>query len=145
MLSWNQKYSLHKLNKTTPRVWSSCVGPLSTKSIDMIQQRAARWVKAGYRYTCSVSSTLTDLQWPSLWYTTRLKLFYNIFYHLSVLKMPDYFLNTTYPTRHYHPLHFEILSTRTNNYKCSYYPKCIHDWNNLPINTTESQSLELFL
>jgi len=41
--------------------------------------------------------------------------------------MPDYFLNTTYPTCHNHPLHFEIPSTRTNNYKYSYYPKSIRE------------------
>ena len=69
-------------------------------SIEMVQQRAARWVKSDYRYNSSVTSMLEDLQWPSLQhrqYVTRLKLFYNIVYSSSVLTVPNYFTNTTYP------------------------------------------------
>jgi len=40
---------------------------------------------------------------------------------------------------------FEIPYTRTNNYKYSYYPNSIYDWNSLSIDTIESCSLELFL
>ena len=68
-----------------------------------------------------------------------------IIYSSSVLKIPGYFSNTTYPTRHRHPLHFEIPFIRTNHYKFSYYPRSIRDWNNLPIDTIESQFLEVFL
>jgi len=118
------------------------------QNIEMVQRRAARWVKADYRYNSSVSSMLSDLQWPSLKhrrYITRLKLFYNIVHKASVLKIPDYFSYTTYPTRHHHPLHFEIPFSRTDNYRLSFYPRSIRDWNNLPTNTIECQSLELFL
>ena len=114
----------------------------------MVQHRAARWVKADYRYNSSVTSMLSDLQWPSLQhrrYIARLKLFYNIVHQASVLRIPDYFLNTTYPTRHHHPLHFENPIARSNNYKFSFYPTSIRDWNNLPINTIEAQTLEQFL
>ena len=52
--------------------------------------------------------------------------------------------NTTYPTRHHHPFHFEIPFARTDHYKFSYYPKSIRDWNNLPTDTIESQSLQVF-
>ena len=54
---------------------------------------------------------LADLQWPSLQhrqYVTRLKVFYNIVYSSSVLTVPNYFTNTTYPTRH-HILRFRLL------------------------------------
>ena len=63
---------------------------------------------------------LADLQWPSLQhrrYVTRLKVFYNIVYSSSVLTVPNYFTNTTYPTRHHHPFHFEIPFARTDHYK----------------------------
>ena len=36
------------------------------QSIEMVQRRAARWVKSDYRYNSSVTSMLADLQWPSL-------------------------------------------------------------------------------
>ena len=118
------------------------------QSIEMVQRRAARWVKSDYRYNSSVTSMLADLQWPSLQhrrYVTRLKVFYNIVYSSSVLTVPNYFTNTTYPTRHHHPFHFEIPFARTDHYKFSYYPKSIRDWNNLPTDTIESQSLQVFL
>ena len=52
---------------------------------------------------------------------------------------------STYPTRHHHPFHFEIPFARIDHYKFSYYPKSIRDWNNLPTDTIESQSLQVFL
>ena len=101
-----------------------------------------------YRYNSSVTSMLADLQWPSLQhrrYVTRLKLFYNSVYSSSVLTVPNYFINTTYPTHHHHPFHFEIPFARTDHYKFSYYPNSIRNWNNLPIDSVESQSLRVFL
>jgi len=62
-----------------------------------------------------------------------------------VLKIPPYFSYTSYPTRRHHPLHLEIPFSTTDNYKFSYYPRSIHDWNNLPTNTIECQTLELLL
>ena len=118
------------------------------QSIEMVQRRAAPWVKSDYRYNSSVTSMLADLQWPSLQhrrYVTGLKLFYNIVYSSSVLTVPNYFTNTMYPTRHHHPFHFKIPFGRTDHYKFSYYPKSIRDWNNLPTDTIESQSLQVFL
>jgi len=46
-------------------------------SIEMVLRCAARWVKSDYNYNSSVSTMLTNLQWPSLQhhrYITRLKL-----------------------------------------------------------------------
>ena len=34
------------------------------QSIEMVQRRAARWVKSDYRYDSSVTSMLADLRWP---------------------------------------------------------------------------------
>lgn len=84
---------------------------------------------------------LEDLQWPSFQHCQYESRFYNIVYHSSVHKVLDYFSNTAYPTRHHHPLHFGILNTKT----IISTAKSIHDWNNLPTDTIESQSLELFL
>ena len=88
------------------------------QSIEMVQQRAAHWVKSDYRYNIYVTSMLEDLQWPSLQhrrYMTRLKLFYNIVNSSSVLPIPNYFANTTYPTRHHHPFHFKIPFATTDH------------------------------
>ena len=117
-------------------------------AIEMVQRRAACWVESDYLWTSSVTSMLCDLNWSTLQHrreVSRLKTFYNVIYNTSALKMPHYFVITTYATRHQHPLHFITPSVRTSFYKYSYFPRIIRDWNNLPIQTIESSSLQLFL
>ena len=85
--------------------------------IKMVQRRAARWVKSDYLWTSSVTAMLCDLHWPTLQRhreVSRLKTFYNAIYNTSALKIPHYFVITTYATRHQHPLHFVTPSVRTN-------------------------------
>jgi len=74
-------------------------------------------------------------------YETRLKLIklYNMVNSLSVLKIPPYFSNITYLTCHHHPLHFEFHFSKTDNYKFCNFTRTICDWNNLPIDSIESQ------
>jgi len=87
-------------------------------SIEMVQSRAARWVTSDYNYNSSVSTMLTNLQWPSLQhcrYITRLKIFYNMINSTSMLKIPPYFSNTSYPTRRHHPLRFLSLEQIITN------------------------------
>ena len=117
-------------------------------AIEMVQRRAARWVKSDYHWNSSVTAMLCDLHWPNLSCRrriSRLKTFYNAIYKTSALKIPHYFMSTSYATRHHHPLHFMTPSLRTNSYKFSFFPRTICDWNNLPIDTIESSSLQLFL
>ena len=117
-------------------------------AIEMVQRRAARWVKSDYQWNSSVTAMLSNLQWPSLLRrreVSRLKTFYKAIYNISALKIPNYFLNTTYATRHHHQLHFVSPSVRTNSYKFSFFPRTICDWNNLPTEVIESPSLQLFL
>ena len=117
-------------------------------SIEKVQRREARWVQSDYHWNRSVTAMLCDLQWPTLSCrreVSRLKTFYNAIYNNSALKIPHYFMTTTYATRHQHPLHFVTPSVRTIFYKYSFFPKTIRDWNNLPTETIESSSLQLFL
>ena len=117
-------------------------------AIEMEQRQAARWVKYDHLWTCSVTSVLCDLNWSTLQRrreVSRLKTFCNVIYKTSALKMPHYFVITTYATRHQHPLHFITPFVRTNFYKNNYFPRTVYDWKNLPIQTIESYSLQLFL
>ena len=117
-------------------------------AIEMVQRQAARWVESDYLWTSSVTSMLCDLNWSTPQHrreVSRLKTFYNVIYNISALKMPNYFVITTYATRHQHPLHFITPSVRTNFCKNSYFPRIICDWNNLSIQAIESSSLQLFL
>ena len=117
-------------------------------TIEMIQRQAACWVKSDYNWNSSVTAMLYDLKWSTLSHhqeVSRLKIFYNAIYNNSALIIPDCITTTTYTTHHQHPLHFVIPSVRTNYYKYSFFLRTFRDWNNLPIGTIESPTLELFL
>jgi len=62
-------------------------------------------------------------------------------YQALVLKLPEYFSNTSYPTHHYHPFHFEIPLPDVKT-TMQFYPRTICDWNSSSIGTIESESLE---
>ena len=102
-----------------------------------------------YGRTSSVTYMLSELQWPSLsshQKFARLTAFYKIIHHLSMPSLPHYFIQINRPTRHQHSLQYNLInpSVRTNIYKYSFYPRTINEWNNLPINIIESDSLQSF-
>ena len=133
------KRNLHKCDSNTKSLaYTSLVRPTleyassvwdpylnkSILAIEMVQRRAARWVKSDYHWNSSVTAMLCDLQWSTLSHrreVSRLKTFYNAIYNNSALKIPDYFMTTNYPTRLQHPLHFITPTVRTNYYKYSFF------------------------
>ena len=89
-------------------------------------------------------STLIDLKWPTLVQRRqifRLRIFYQAIYKLTALRIPPHFNRTN---RHRHLLHFIIPLANTDNYKYSFFPRTICEWNNLPTNIIELPSLKLF-
>ena len=50
-------------------------------NIEMVQRRAARWVKQDYRFTSSMSDMMNDLQWSTLYECRKYR------------RLPNYFLN----------------------------------------------------
>ena len=72
--------------------------------------------------------------------------FYKAIYKLSALSIPSYFAPSQRLTRHFHPLHYIIPSTRTTvtSHQQSYFPRSIKDWNELPIYIIESNNLQSF-
>ena len=119
-------------------------------AIEKVQRIAARWVKSNYNWENSVSSMLSELQWPILHVRrlmSRLIIFYKGLYNLITLEMPSYITSTTttpYSTRFQHPFHFNILNARTNFYHNSYFPKTVRDWNSLPISAIEAHTVNSF-
>ena len=117
--------------------------------IERVQRRAARWVKADYRMTSSVSMMLEDMNWPTLQkrrYESRLTMFYKLLCQESIpIEVPScYLYHTNYQTRNYHPLHLIIPSSYTLFYQKSYFPKTSADWYNLPPKVIESKSPQEF-
>ena len=122
----------------------------SSNNIEMIQQRAARWVKQDYRLTSSVSDMINNLQWTALQKRrmySRLTIFYRFLYHDPPdIRIPQYYL-------HHFISHFTCLShqqrfippiTSTNYYQKSFFSHTIVDWNNLPDEIIDSTTLDNF-
>ena len=90
--------------------------------LENIQRRAAWWASGCYDRCSSVSDIIASLKWPSLAQhhkVTRLILFHNIMYDISVLSLPLYYLATQRFLRHQHPLHLTQSQTNTAAYQYS--------------------------
>ena len=115
-------------------------------AIEKIQRRAARWViiTSNYDWRNGISITsiraLADLKWPTLAQCrqmSRLGVFYQSIHQLIALRIPP-------QSQSHHPLHFITPQTNTDNYKYSFFPRTICEWNNLPTSIIELPTLELF-
>ena len=121
-------------------------------NIEMIQRRAARWVKQDYRLTSSVSDMINDLQWTTLQKRS-------MYSRLIIFKI-DFYIKThqlsrshsiiyitpclTLPIYHTMQQRFIPPTTSTNYYQKSFFPHTIADWNNLPDEIIDSTSLDDF-
>ena len=119
-------------------------------NIEMVQRRAARWVKQDYRQTSSVSNMLYDLQWSTLHERRkccRLTTFYK-FLHQDPpdINIPRHYLFhcLSYSTRMSHRHRLIPPATSTNYYQKSFFPRTIFDWNNLPNEVIECSSFDEF-
>jgi len=103
-----------------------------------------------YHLISSVSDMLFTLKWPSLQRCrlhSRLSMFYKfINKHALFINIPEHYNPriSAYTTRHHHPLHYAVPWLSTTYYQISYFPKTIQDWNNLPCQFIESDSLNKF-
>jgi len=154
--------NLHRCSRSTKaKAYSSMVRPIleycstvwdphilkDVNELEKVQRRSARWVMSDYNWSSSVTSMLNLLQWPTLTnrrLTARLHTFYKSIYHLTAVQLPPYFSQTQRSTRQYHPLHFIIPSTNCDYYKYSFFPRTIREWNDLPNDLIESNSLPQF-
>jgi len=102
--------------------------------LDKVQRRSARFAKNNYKWSQSQSVSQLTLGWQSLDQrrrNARLTLFYKSIHGAN--SIPVHHLQQ--PTRHTRQCgtHTYIpLSSRTNVYKYSYFPRTVVDWNALP-------------
>ena len=117
------------------------------QAIERVQRIAARWVKSNYNWENSVTSMLSELQWPALNIRrriSRLTILYHGLHNLISLEIPTYITTTTHLTRFQIPFHFNIPTARSNHYHNSYFLKTFRDWNLLPIPAIEASTLNCF-
>ena len=115
--------------------------------IEMVQRRAARWVKNNYSPYESVSNMLDNLGWRSLEnrrIDSRLVMFYKIIYCHVAIQIPTYFEKPHRYTRHMHPLSYRQIHTSAAYYQQSFYPATIVLWNRLPSEIVLRADLDSF-
>ena len=128
-------------------VWS----PHTKKDIakvESIQRRAARFVTQRYRRRDSVTSMLQELEWKSLEWrrnSASLALLYKIQHDLVAIN-PSHYLSPMIQsnTRYYHPCKFQIITSRTQLYGNSFFPRSVLIWNTLPGAVLTAPSLGAF-
>lgn len=101
--------------------------------LEMVQRRAARFVKSDYRRTASVSKLLDDLGWSTLSdrrKESRLNMFGKAVAGRVSISV-DKFTKPIKFTRSSDASTFTTISTRTDPYKYSFFPRTICDWNSL--------------
>lgn len=117
------------------------------QTLEKIQRKGARFVTGNYSSYDSVTSMLNQLDWQPLHSrrkTRRLIHFHKAVNNLSPLKLPDYVL----PTHHYgtrsHKNSFIEIRANFDQYKNSFIPRTIRDWNALPPDLVQLTSAEDF-
>ncbi len=107
-------------------------------NLENIQRRGARFVKANYDYTASVTEMLVELGWDSLStrrVDARLVLFFKVVHGLVDVSAEDLVPHTLQPadtrTRANHQFKYRHLAATTTAYRNSFFPRTIGDWNRL--------------
>ena len=125
-----------------------CTLLIFVKKMEMVQRRAARFVKGCYsREPGTVTALLKDLEWQSLEMRrklNRLAIFYKATHGLVAVSIPEYVQRPTRQTRQFHQSKCTQISTSTSYYNNSFFPRTIVDWNDLPPSVIEAPSIEAF-
>ena len=116
-------------------VWDPC-RQYQIQWLENVQRRAARFATRTYgSEQGSVTRALNHLQWPSLQHrrkVARLTLLHKALHSEAAVNIPLYIEHKpTMKTRRSHSLKFIPLHTRCDEYKYSFWPRTIQDWNNL--------------
>jgi len=90
---------------------------------------------------------LQNLDWPTFQHhhkRKRIILLYKSINGLIALNIPNYFMpiSTNTRIRHHQTYHFTYI--KTNAYMNSYFPKTIREWNSLPNQIIDCDSIDLF-
>ena len=118
----------------------------NSDKLEMVQRRAARFVKGRYGMYESVTQMLEELTWVPLSKrreNARLILFYKIINNLAMV--PHSCLEKAEGrTRKNHNLKFRHIGYNVDPYGQSFFPKCISAWNGLAQEIAEANTLDLF-
>ena len=117
--------------------------------IEKIQRRATRFATKTYsRQEGCVTQALNHLNWPLLEHrrkVNRLTLMYKTLHGQAAINIPPYVKHkTVMKTRNSDPMKFIPIQTSCDEYKYSFWPRTINDWNSLPPNIINMTSISNF-
>ena len=115
--------------------------------LEQVQRRSVRYIFNNFEYTSSVSSMLKELGWLNLADRRRhlrLALFYKIVNELIAVPHDDILSASDPRTRSHNNTTFRTLSSKTDSYRYSFYPRTIPEWNKLDQNTIDASTPAIF-
>ena len=116
-------------------------------SLEMVQRRAVRFIAGNYQREASVTTMREDIGLQTLEERrrqVRLIMMYKAINNLVAIPLPEYILPRGRTTRSQQPHRFIRLSSNSDTYICSFFPRTLRDWDGLPQNTIELPTLEQF-
>jgi hypothetical protein len=116
--------------------------------VERVQRKAARFCLRNYKPMESVTDMLKDLGWDTLELRrkkARLTMMYKMSHNLLDMNLENHLVpHTETRTRGSHPFKFRVPRINKDVYKFSYFPQTIKEWNKLPENVVNSDSVGLF-
>ena len=115
------------------------------QKVEMVQRRAARFVKADFHKKHSVTKMLHDLSWHPMCERraqAKVVMLYRIVHGLVAIPLTQYFTPSTRIRGH--PMQYRQHTCHINAYQYSFFPSAIPLWNNLPTITVLAPSLDTF-
>ena len=118
------------------------------QQIEMVQRRAARFIKSNYtRDPGTVTTLLEQLELPPL--STRRKIARITLLHKAIhekvaIPIPSYIIKPTRTLRFHHAKRYIQIRPKKDVYKYSFFPRTIRDWNQLSDELLDIESSEEF-
>ena len=108
--------------------------------LEMVQRRAARWVKNDYVQQSSVTQMLKDLKWRDLAQRrtdVRLSLMYKIVHNHVLIEA------IKYVKLQRNLINLQQILANKKYYKMSFFPRRVKDWKSLPKTLLAAESLKV--
>ena len=117
-------------------------------SLDRVQRKVSRFCSNNYHPTASVTAMLNELGWSSLEARrtlTRITLLHKMSRHLIDIDVDLYLQpHTERRTRGSHNYKYRLDKATKNVYFYSFFPRTIRQWNSLPSDIVDENSLDIF-
>ena len=112
------------------------------------QRKAARFCLQNFSKTASVTDMLSDLKWDTLETRrkkNRLTLMYKLSHNLVDINTEEHLIpNSELRTRNSHAFKYRMPKVSKDVFKFSFFPRSITEWNSLPADLVNCNSLSDF-